>query len=1222
MAFLPPSRMQVFLCYDAKDQIRKDELMEQLVYYQKRWSIDVWSEERILAGKEIKSEIASALAAARVAVLLISASFLASEWIIEYELPALLRAAEMEGLLLLPILLSPCLYQSTELRNLQYINPPARRNKDRQAWIPLSQMNKNRRAELWVKVVEELQCEMSEAYQQAQVVKQVSEDHVHKSHLTPPEEEKQKQEDRAFAEEYCMALRNDPLLTKIQVLDMDHALTLEDIYVRVHIHHENRFRYPIEPAEQSIQDPLNIFHWQQKHLEESKRTGIEPAVAVRNHPHCVVVGDPGAGKTTLLKYLALECACGKLRSIANCAVFVSLHDFARKFRVGGNLIEYILGEWERVYHLSREQARGFLERRMRAGRVLLLLDALDETMIGDESAQAEQTYQAIHEAVSDVHRCYPRTPMVVTARKAAYHQHASLVGFDVLEVVDFLPEQIEVFVKHWFRHDPHEERRGMGEGLLARLKNNPRISALAANPLLLGLIAYTYEENNERLPANRADLYNLCTETLLRKWDDKRKIRRAHPSIDTYEQERLLPRLAWHFHSQGLRYFSRRELLTCVREFAEAMGKSTREEHLQDMLNEITSDNGLLREQAPSYYGFLHLTLQEYFTARHLTNIHGLELLLEHLGHPWWEEVILLYAGQVDDASELLERLLSPGDPGEAPEDIFCNKLILAGHCLAAQVQIICNKQLREKIPDLLLEKLNHPFMLLQQRVAEVLAEIGRTYPEHEVNDRLFALIEDSKADKKLRNVVLNGISTAGSPRLQRRLLPFIWQLDLHSQQPHLDWNARIKIITIMERLADKTIQQVAKTRLSQKGLPVDVLENIVILLCRCADTATFEWLLEWLEKEKNITLSARAFSTLNSSHKREDLSIALPYVARFFEKPCSQLVSGYGYGVQLLGQIPSSENILLLKRIVHEKNFPTDERRYALEALARLHDRTLKDWLLQILVGPNEEETLREATVFWLRRYNQPDQHEQLLVMLQSKEMPLSLRLTIAAQFGGRYVQEVISVLWEIYQLKRAEPTSQENIYFCIYSLVLLLEQNEKKALQETIGILEGIDDNDGVWKVLPDSEGELRVYLLTNNGQFFSSFSKRIAKKAVDLADPLTLNAFCFNRRIHVLIRRDFIRQIAQSGKQANLYIPAFLAGLTDLSALEDVRVALAEALGELATDEQMITVLLKIYQEELLPGVKDAVYTALYKIARRTNVTIVPSEPEGRVLRVVRR
>ena len=156
------------------------------------------------------------------------------------------------------------------------------------------------------------------------------------------------------------------------------------------------------------------------------------------------------------------------------------------------------------------------------------------------------------------------------------------------------------------------------------------------------------------------------------------------------------------------------------------------------------------------------------------------------------------------------------------------------------------------------------------------------------------------------------------------------------------------------------------------------------------ADTATLEW-LEWLEKEQNAILSARAFSILNSHRSmREDLSIAIPYVLSFFKKRLPNLKSGYGYGVQLLGQFPSSENIMLLEIIVFDKTLHRDERKYSLEALTRLNYQASEKMLYQILVDPNEEETLREATVQWLTKYNQPDQKEKLLLLLQSKRCHL----------------------------------------------------------------------------------------------------------------------------------------------------------------------------------------------------------------------------------------
>src|SRR5262249_34571546 len=143
------------------------------------------------------------------------------------------------------------------------------------------------------------------------------------------------------------------------------------------------------------------------------------------------------------------------------------------------------------------------------------------------------------------------------------------------------------------------------------------------------------------------------------------------------------------------------------------------------------------------------------------------------------------------------------------------------------------------------------------------------------------------------------------------------------------------------------------------------------------ADTATLEWLLEWLEKEQDTILSARAYSSINT-HKRRDVSVVIQYVSRFFKQRHPDLRSGYGYGVQLLAQIPSLENNTLLESIVLDKTLHRDERKYALEALIRLNHPTTDKILSQILMDPNEEEALRETTVRWLTEQNQLDQKEK----------------------------------------------------------------------------------------------------------------------------------------------------------------------------------------------------------------------------------------------------
>jgi hypothetical protein len=82
-------------------------------------AIQVWDDTRIAPGSHWRGAINGAIDRAQVALLLVSPSFLASRFIADEELPPLLRAAREEGLVILWVLVSPCLYAKTAIAEFQ-----------------------------------------------------------------------------------------------------------------------------------------------------------------------------------------------------------------------------------------------------------------------------------------------------------------------------------------------------------------------------------------------------------------------------------------------------------------------------------------------------------------------------------------------------------------------------------------------------------------------------------------------------------------------------------------------------------------------------------------------------------------------------------------------------------------------------------------------------------------------------------------------------------------------------------------------------------------------------------------------------------------------------------------------------------------------------------------------------------------------------------------------
>jgi len=120
----PTKRKRIFVSYSHSDRQWLEELLTHLAPF--RDTTDVWSDSRIDAGADWKGQIDDAISGADAAIVLVTASFLASPFLQEVEVPRLLEASQSEGTLVLPILVSPCLWEETPLVKFQFLNPPDR----------------------------------------------------------------------------------------------------------------------------------------------------------------------------------------------------------------------------------------------------------------------------------------------------------------------------------------------------------------------------------------------------------------------------------------------------------------------------------------------------------------------------------------------------------------------------------------------------------------------------------------------------------------------------------------------------------------------------------------------------------------------------------------------------------------------------------------------------------------------------------------------------------------------------------------------------------------------------------------------------------------------------------------------------------------------------------------------------------------------------------------
>ena len=545
---------------------------------------------------------------------------------------------------------------------------------------------------------------------------------------------------------------------------------------------EGFFQLRLEKTERKIFDTDII----KKSEEEKKFTERKLTLPSRNFidvlktdKYIVVLGDPGSGKTTLLKYIALIYSRGLKKvyekfGFEKCLLPVIVPVSEIYSQTENKSFVETISDYYKIQGI--ENTKNFIKENLDKGKCMVLLDGLDEI-------PAHQGRFSIARNIENFMRRYSNNRFIITSRIIGYEKinHDSITEYYVSLLDD---NEIREFVYNWFTAFEKKVKKGMPENaikkivddearqLMYSINEDENIKDLARNPFLLSLICLV-QKSGYKLPRYRIELYKTIAETLFENWVMARSISIGKPSTevrDYKEGEKVLAPLALWMHEN-------------------LSGGVEKEDKLKENIIEIMKNRGILEcaaintvdkffkylaeqtqliiPKGKDYYGFRHLSFEEFLAARALIMKEKYnKYLKKYSKDPRWTEVFLLVSGWigiVDGREEEITRIV---------EDLLKSKdmddLLLAGRIVAEDLGVKkdVGKEVIGKIGDewlFELSKLLKYFKFQSEKIKIIKKIFEKTLLRDdgkETYEKFIDILKDKKEDGWVRVSAAFGLSS------------------------------------------------------------------------------------------------------------------------------------------------------------------------------------------------------------------------------------------------------------------------------------------------------------------------------------------------------------------------------------------------------------------------------------------------------------------------------
>ena len=509
--------------------------------------------------------------------------------------------------------------------------------------------------------------------------------------------------------------------------------------------------------------------------------------ALAHHRHLCLLGGPGSGKSSLAHMLAVSmagellsrppgqpCLAHLLAAVpqdsrANALlarrnepsaqhwphgpllpVLVVLRELATQLPPPGERVgaQTLMGHIQRRLDPALQRFGPQLQDELMTHGGLVILDGLDEV------PEAQERRAQLRAIIEDFKNLYRHCRILVTSRPLAYQRPEwQLQGFEVGQLQRFHQGQMAHFAKAWFAQlhaqglRSEAQAQAGAEHLVAEIRRNPRVRELAAEPLLLTLMAKLQTERGGELPTLRHQLYNDAVNLLLGDWEGfKRKQQDAagdaadEPSLsewlktDRPSLRQGLEKLAFEVHAQQalMGDTADDEAPPCADISGDtltlALIKAAGRQDVkpEELKAYLKLRAGLLAEVEDNIFRLPHRSFQEYMAACHLgrSGEFAEELTQLGLAEPnRWREVLRLAAANVREQPAmiwpLVAELLQAHDEASDPERSAW-AVLLAGDVLAEtplQNTPKRHQRDRDRLPGLMLGLLGNAALPAAQRV-------------------------------------------------------------------------------------------------------------------------------------------------------------------------------------------------------------------------------------------------------------------------------------------------------------------------------------------------------------------------------------------------------------------------------------------------------------------------------------------------------------------------